>query len=279
MSPMAPGRTGQSLLAALLTFTLLTPPHSATAEIGVACDRFGRLVGVGWGDGYHACESSGLRIGADLPPRSYAHRRDHRHPRLARAAAGLGRTTATFYDRFDAARRRDHGAGDSCCDHLAASSDDRPVMVIDGSEVILGQSPAAEVIAGRSSQAAETLASAAVTDSPPPPPVTDLPLPSPQPSRLPAFSETPFAIVPAHPGFDPPSRTDRLRLAALGENFRMPPRPEKSESEKPCPANRTVGLPVAAATETEQQVAYPRATVELARRRPASDSQFVTQPR
>ncbi len=35
---------------------------------GRPLQRLGRCLGVGWGDGYHACDSSGCRPGADLPP-------------------------------------------------------------------------------------------------------------------------------------------------------------------------------------------------------------------
>ncbi|MEM6689470.1 MAG: hypothetical protein AAF664_08595 [Planctomycetota bacterium] len=35
-------------------------------------DKAGRLFGVGWGDGYHACASSGYRCLADLPPADFA---------------------------------------------------------------------------------------------------------------------------------------------------------------------------------------------------------------
>ena len=56
----------------------------ANADWPQAVDRLGRYCGVGWGDGYHACQSSGARPLANLPPRSYASRRqpaphDRRH--------------------------------------------------------------------------------------------------------------------------------------------------------------------------------------------------------
>lgn len=46
-------------------------------------ERFCRLFGCGWGDGYHACRDGGCRPGADLPPQSYA-------ARLARSCQGDG---------------------------------------------------------------------------------------------------------------------------------------------------------------------------------------------
>jgi hypothetical protein len=61
-------------------------------------ERAGRLYGVCWGDGYHACSSSGKRLLADLPPTSaltttVSHRKSNGQAR---------RRAATFYDRFDA---------------------------------------------------------------------------------------------------------------------------------------------------------------------------------
>ncbi|GEM_PF-4419824 len=43
--------------------------------------RLGRAMGVGWGDGYHACSRDSRSPVADLPPRSYAAQHSlHRHP-------------------------------------------------------------------------------------------------------------------------------------------------------------------------------------------------------
>ncbi|QEG41616.1 hypothetical protein [Roseimaritima ulvae] len=53
-------------------------PSSATAQdtsLSKALEplnRFGRAIGVGWGDGYHACDREHRLPTADLPPRSYA---------------------------------------------------------------------------------------------------------------------------------------------------------------------------------------------------------------
>ena len=53
-------------------------------------DQTGRLLGIGWGDGYHGCYGSGFRPGADRPPRSS-------HATRGRGV-GYGNT---YYDRFD----------------------------------------------------------------------------------------------------------------------------------------------------------------------------------
>ncbi len=61
-------------------------------------ERAGRLYGVCWGDGYHACSSSGLRPWADLPPKSMLTSTvSHRSSVGKKHQQG-----ATFYDRFDA---------------------------------------------------------------------------------------------------------------------------------------------------------------------------------
>ncbi len=44
----------------------------ATATAGETIDRFGRLWGYGWSDGYHTCTSGGHRVGRNLPPLSYS---------------------------------------------------------------------------------------------------------------------------------------------------------------------------------------------------------------
>ncbi|QDV82410.1 hypothetical protein [Stieleria magnilauensis] len=43
----------------------------AHADHPATMQRLGRLLGVGWGDGYHVCRDGGFRPGADLPPHGY----------------------------------------------------------------------------------------------------------------------------------------------------------------------------------------------------------------
>jgi len=104
------------------TVAILTPliggvspwAHSrAQAGFPETFDRTGRLIGSGWGDGYHSCHSSGVRPLANLPPRSYAARVGTFGEKIAgcatcgpRALPGVGPITApggpqTFYHRFD----------------------------------------------------------------------------------------------------------------------------------------------------------------------------------
>ncbi|MFG0289650.1 MAG: hypothetical protein ACF8CQ_15830 [Rhodopirellula sp. JB044] len=85
----------------------------ATAGFPETVQRSGRLCGCGWGDGYHACHSSGVRPLADLPPRSYAARTGTPAERIAgcptcrpRPLPGVDPITSprgpeTFYHRFD----------------------------------------------------------------------------------------------------------------------------------------------------------------------------------
>ncbi len=114
--------------AALMSVVL--GPTAAWAGFPKPLETAGRLYGVYWGDGYHACASSGIRPGADLPPKSYSAR--HRSgSRVAREGI-LHRIGATYYDRFDAANARacgSPGCGSGACDC-------GPVTVIHGSQVI-----------------------------------------------------------------------------------------------------------------------------------------------
>lgn len=248
----------------------LLVPSVTVAELTTHIDRAGRLVGAGWGDGYHACESSGIRWGADLPPRSYSQRGSDSNP-LHRVKA-LHRAATTFYDRFDAAR----GHQDACrCDDYACDS---PGIFIDGSQVI--QTPAGApvpVLAPATAPATTPIPlSQSVTEpptaavnataaqpTPHSPEITpeftsetaaDLPVEmrnSTAASRIPgsirvrtadraaSLSPTPRGIVPTHPGFRTLSRTERLLQAALGENFKMPPSPGRAASQ---PAPRTASL-------------------------------------
>lgn len=99
----------------------LVAPTAVRAEVSTHVNRLGRLVGAGWGDGYHACASSGRQWGADLPPRSYA---DRQQPSLQCRAA-------TFYDQFDWVPAHHQAGG---CDSFGCDSASE--ILIDGSQVI-----------------------------------------------------------------------------------------------------------------------------------------------
>ena len=108
------GRTlGLCLLAAVMTFALEVSSHAIAADcscntVGRACDCAGRVLGIGWSDGYHACKSSGQHCIADLPPRSYVAYQGHRAALRAKSCKQQN-ACLTVYDHFDA-------GCSSCCD-------------------------------------------------------------------------------------------------------------------------------------------------------------------
>lgn len=72
--------------SSLLGLSLLA---NGTAQAGETVDRLGRLLGVGWSDGYHACAADCYLPGENLPPRSFA--ADHSlYSRAHSAAASPG---------------------------------------------------------------------------------------------------------------------------------------------------------------------------------------------
>ncbi len=108
----------------LLTSMLATVAATACAGTLVAgglepMNRLGRTLGHGWGDGYHARESSGPRPGADLPPRSHSKRFDGQ-PMHGQFCAH--RTASNYYNHIDAGQmgRANHmglfGCGHHGCD-------------------------------------------------------------------------------------------------------------------------------------------------------------------
>ncbi len=77
------------------------PAGRGVAQVPRPLERLGRLYGVYWGDGYHACDCSGVRPLADLPPSSARATAVSRQLPIGPAH----RRGATFYDRFDASHR------------------------------------------------------------------------------------------------------------------------------------------------------------------------------
>jgi hypothetical protein len=119
---MTLGKQKRRWIRATLLTSLLASASVASADFTEPLNRFGRTFGVGWGDGYHACKSSGICLPADLPPQSYAARQKHA------ASLGVHQHGSTFYDQFDASSGR---ACDSC--------DSAPAMTdIHGSQVTYG---------------------------------------------------------------------------------------------------------------------------------------------
>ncbi len=62
-----------SMVAAISVSVMLLGGGYAVAETPSKLQQLGRLIGAGWGDGYHACKCSGNRPCADLPPRPYCY--------------------------------------------------------------------------------------------------------------------------------------------------------------------------------------------------------------
>ena len=123
------------LRAVIISSALVGAASSTDTHAREPIQRLGRNFGFGWGDGYHACADSGLRVGADLPPRSFADahgaRLHHQHPFTA-----MGHQHgSTFYDRFDS-------DGANCCDSACdAMAKDLPARtLIQDSQVFRGHS-------------------------------------------------------------------------------------------------------------------------------------------
>ena len=66
--------TFKRAISGAIAATVIGCGSFAFADTPQPVQRLGRLVGAGWGDGYHACDSSGIRPCADLPPKSYYQR-------------------------------------------------------------------------------------------------------------------------------------------------------------------------------------------------------------
>lgn len=158
-------------LIAVAAAAVVAASGSATsfaAEVHGSVNQLGRLFGAGWGDGYHACESSGFRLGADLPPKSYSQRN--------RGPSRIKRAAQTFYDHFDAGRSY-RPCDDVFCDSAP--------LIINGSQVI---------------QQPKGWTPSQVTEDPGAPSVpTPAPRPVPaQPERI----EIPSPVVPPAPELD-----------------------------------------------------------------------------
>ena len=77
--------------------------------------RVGRFFGAGWGDGYHACETSGFRPAANLPPKSYYQRYGH-----SGCLSKLGGGGATCSSAFGNLYGSVSGYGTKHCSHGGA---------------------------------------------------------------------------------------------------------------------------------------------------------------
>lgn len=63
------GATRRASAAILIAAAVATADGTLLAGVSEGWERWERLQGIGWGDGYHACAPSGHRPFADLPPR------------------------------------------------------------------------------------------------------------------------------------------------------------------------------------------------------------------
>ncbi|MGB7342647.1 MAG: hypothetical protein WBD20_00390 [Pirellulaceae bacterium] len=108
-------------LVATLTATVTATVVASTASAGglEPLQRIGRTLGCGWGDGYHACQDSGFRPGADLPPRSYSKQFGGGClPGSPCAGSWSPAGPGSYYDQFDAQfRGRSVGCGGVGCDN------------------------------------------------------------------------------------------------------------------------------------------------------------------
>ena len=187
------------LLIAAIT-NVVSAQRVAVAEtisfsaVGDACDCAGRIVGIGWGDGYHACKSSGEHCIADLPPRSYAAYQRHQATLRSKACRKQA-ACSTVYDHFDAGcgdccdggcrLSHEHAGCDGGCDHACDSSFE--VSPSDGEH-----SPSRDAVHVHPETAESSPQSSGLTGS------------TQQASVEPAFrrfiaTATPGKIVPVHP--------------------------------------------------------------------------------
>ncbi len=90
-------------IAGGLTTGTLFIGSQAVAQQPEMMTRLGRLTGIGWGDGYHTCNSSAKRLLADLPPRSYANQKLVEQPCIQCVGNNSrGELQGVYYDRYDA---------------------------------------------------------------------------------------------------------------------------------------------------------------------------------
>jgi len=105
ISAMTPGAgISRRFLAALIGCVcgVMVVASPAEADLPEIWERWERLHGVGWGDGYHVRAPSPSRPWADLPPLRADVPARHRPPHPLNPRTAIPR--ATYYDRFDALR-------------------------------------------------------------------------------------------------------------------------------------------------------------------------------
>lgn len=195
----------------LVVLATLAMTVQALAQIPRPIERLGRLHGVGWGDGYHACKSSGICLTNDLPPKS------------ATKLSGNLRGN-TFYDHFD------RGHCDGCDSTYAVSG--RSVM--DGPMMI--QPPVSQSYPSMQGRVPETRQPTPATEPKQPTPAAKpkkakQPKPADIPAPTPELPETAEELpTPAQP------KMNELPVPAP-EELPAPAQDLPAPNELPAPAN------------------------------------------
>ncbi|MDE0866112.1 MAG: hypothetical protein OSA98_20175, partial [Rubripirellula sp.] len=101
------GRTLCLFLLAGMPLTAVTTGNNATAavfscgqHVGDACDCAGRMLGIGWGDGYHASKRSVGQLGLDFPLLSYAAKKGYQVSLWTKTCQQKA-SCSRLYDYFD----------------------------------------------------------------------------------------------------------------------------------------------------------------------------------
>lgn len=245
----------RSILIAAVVGIASTFPTFASAQLPKPLDRTGRVLGFGWGDGYHTCTDSKIRLGANLPPKSFTagHRFQH-----ATARNGLIRQVgSTFYDQFDASNGRScDGCGPQACDGA-------PITWIHGSHVTRGCDAGCDAAPGALSMPMEII---------PPPVINEPKIGLPISTRVPEFN--PFTIgapmasaaaVKKHPIRPKPPALMRPRRISIPVSSKHPRKfaftppgiPESLLSPQPVPVATSTRHTVSSSTPAVLRPTHP----------------------
>jgi hypothetical protein len=107
------------------------------------------------------------------------------------------------------------------------------------------------------------------------------PIRVPDADHSPGISSTPLGIVPTHPGFRTPSRTERLLQAALGKDFKMPPAPRRTPAESlagPASDASVINAAEQVGSESIPNAKIAEVTVPAAITPPVADSPATPSP-
>jgi hypothetical protein len=225
------GRTLCLFLLAGMPLTAVTTGNNATAavfscrqHVGDACDCAGRMLGIGWGDGYHASKRSVGQLGLDFPLLSYAAKKGYQvslWTKTCQQKASCSRLY-DYFDYFDAECGGNCGGGCEGCEGSwqgsdAALADMQPIeMQPQQPQPSIGE----KTVPSLGSPSLQSVA-AAMQQSPA------------SVFRRFAATDTPLATVPVHPSQPPVSRAGiRLEQNSLGQVYPTliaPPRARNPE--------------------------------------------------